>query len=140
MTTFKQWLVEGTTSDVQRLRDKLKRAEADLKDMSVTPYSQEAADAIDDAREDVKRLRAELAALTKKSKTEVQEAAGYTAASAYTQRANDVKQQLVRLEALVQSHLAVHQANPQSWLPVGDMAHLHEELDKIIEWMEGNET
>lgn len=62
------YLIETSGDDkqakIKAVRAKLAQAEADLKDMSVTPYSEEAADAIDDARADVAKLKAELASLT----------------------------------------------------------------------------
>lgn len=64
--------VESSTKNARadKVRAKLAKAKADLKDMSVTPHSEEAADAIDDARQEVKRLEKELASLTESAEVE----------------------------------------------------------------------
>ena len=119
----------GKAARAARLREKLKRAKADLKDMSVTPHSQEAADAIDDARQGVKRLEAELKGL--------EESAGYTAAEAYERHSQEIQAKLQRISAGVKSHAQRQAQRPNEWSHAGDLAQVNEMLDGVLEFLLG---
>jgi uncharacterized protein YukE len=93
--------------------------------MSVTPYSEEAADAIDDARNDVKRLKKELASLA--------ENFGYDAKAAYAHHLELFNQNLATLRSLVKQH-SIRQNGSGSWGFVGDVAEANERLAELIEW------
>jgi uncharacterized protein YukE len=116
---------DDKSAKADAVRAKLKQAEADLKDMSVTPHSQEAADAIDDAREDVKRLKKELASLT--------ENFGYDAKAAYANHLEQFNQNLDILRSLVDRH-SMRQNASGSWGFVGNLAEANERLKELIEF------
>jgi ElaB/YqjD/DUF883 family membrane-anchored ribosome-binding protein len=119
----------GKAAKAARLREKLKRAKADLKDMSVTPHSQEAADAIDDARQDVKRLEAELKGL--------EEGVGYTAAEAYERHTQEINTKLQRIADGVKAHAQRQVQRPNEWGHAGDLAHVNELLDDVLGFLLG---
>lgn len=124
-------LVESAKKNkAAQLRAQLKHAEQDLKDMNVTPHSEQAADAIDDARADVAKIKKELANLG--------EGVGYTADEAYQRHIKEVQAKLQRLSQEVQSRASGRRAGDVNWGPVGDIAHISELLSDALEFMTGD--
>jgi uncharacterized protein YukE len=123
-----QFLQETSKSEkLVALKAKLAKLEADYKDMNVTPTSQKIADAIDAARDEIKDVKKEIAALN--------ENVGYDAADAYMARVREVKDLLAQISNLVDQHNKKQQANATSWGFAGDMAHVAEQLRDIGEFL-----
>ena len=126
--SLSQYLIEtGSTKTRAQLQAELKKAEDDLKSMSVTPHSEAAADAIDDARQEVRRIKAELFKLG--------ESAGYTAAEAYKRHAGQVQAKLQRISQEVQAHAQRQSQEANSWGYVEDLAHINEALGEIVDFI-----
>ena len=159
---LRQFLIEESKKDkVAAVRAKLAQAKSDLKDMSVTPNSEAAADAIDGARNDVKRLEAELASLTESTKEAavkakdahpsgkcmtlfkekvhpslLKESPGYDVNSAFDHHTNLFADNVLKLQRLVQS-FAQRRGDTPSWSDVGSVAHVNEALGEVIGFLEG---
>ena len=114
------------------LKAKLVKLRADLKDMSVTPHSQDAADAIDSVKDEIKDVEAALASL--------KEASGYDANKAYMDRYTEVQTLLGKVNRLLQDHSRTQQQNSESWGHAGDLSHVSEKLQEIIEFMAGGDN
>jgi DNA repair exonuclease SbcCD ATPase subunit len=114
-----------------QLKAQLKQAEADLRDMSVTPHSEKDADAIDDARADVTRLKNEL--------RELGEGVGYTAEEAYQRHLKEVQTKLQQISQEIQAHSQRQTSGTTNWGYVGDVSRVNELLGDIIEFLSGGE-
>lgn len=113
-----------------QLKAQLKQAEADLRDMSVTPHSEKDADAIDDARDEVSRLKAELRNLG--------EGVGYSADEAYKRHLAEIQAKMQQISQQIQRHTASRHNGDTNWSYVGDLAEVNKLLDQVTEFLSGD--
>ena len=123
-------IIESTTEKTTliRLRAKLRRLEAEFKDMNVSPSSQKVADAIDDARDEIAACKADIARLS-------EGAIGYDAATAYQKHVVEIKSLLDRIAQTVQERA---DADAPSWGGAGDLAQAASQLREVADFLSGN--
>jgi hypothetical protein len=134
LTVKRRKMFEAVASglSVEAAKARLAQLQADLKDMSVTPHSQEAADAIDEVRDEIKDLKAHIATVA------VKESAN-SAPAAYTARLTQCHELLDQIKQGLDQHAQEQQGNADSWGFAGDLAHVAEQLQEIWEFMSSAE-
>ena len=127
-------MFESTVSSLslEEAKKRLAQCEADLKDMSITPHTQEAADAIDEVKYEIKDLKAHIATIG------VKESAS-SAQSAYAARLSECHELLTKLKQGLEQHAIEQSSNPESWGFAGDLAHVAQQLNEAFDFLTHNE-
>lgn len=113
-------------------KSRLASLKADLAEMPRTLHSQEQYDAVDDIRDEIKELEAYI------SGGVVKESA--SAADAYGTRIAQVRELLSKIDRSLVSHTERQSGNADSWGFAGDLAHVAEQLEDILEFLTSGES
>ncbi len=118
-------------ADKAALRRQLATLQADLRDMSITPGSESEADAIDDVKDEIAKVKKALRELN-----DVSETSGEDAVALYDKHLAKVNGLMDRVKKALEQHKQVQNENPSSYGHAGDLSQVAYELENILDFLE----
>lgn len=118
-------------ADKTALRRKLASLQADLRDMNVTPGSESEADAIDDVKDEIAKVKKALRELN-----DVSETSGEDAVALYDKHLAKVNGLMDRVKKALEQHKQVQNENPSSYGHACDLSQVAYELENILDFLE----